>query len=39
MAFFRNSLPLSDPVADGSKLAWHVPVVSELAPEQAWLMD
>ena len=35
MAFFRNSLPLSDPVADGSKLAWHVPVVSELTPIQA----
>jgi hypothetical protein len=32
MAFFRNALPSSDPVADGDKLAWHVPVVSELAP-------
>jgi len=37
MAFFRNSLALSDPVIEtsGSELAWHAPVVSELTPEQA----
>jgi hypothetical protein len=37
MAFLRNSLAVCDPVveANGSKLAWHAPVVGELTPEQA----